>query len=258
MKARGNMKKLSTNEISKFILDKLSNVKFKIIDINYHSSYFIFDRYPNSNIHFKIKGVPRWKFGLWIDEGAKDEDKMVSIFAQHESNIDKFKPSRSALCEEYTKDEFENILENDLDLFSVKEMINFIKKHPFIAYYGENYSGSYFWNYIENETYVLLRKIKNKLDKAYEDLYEQKLTELKIKIAKKNKHISELKMIKTFEFNDRRKYDIICKFNEKATEKQEARFLDFWFKKDKYKTMDLRICKDGFDGYYFYEMKKGE
>ena len=45
-----------------------------------------------SDHYFRVKELG-WCFGMWFGED-------VTLFAQHENNIDKFKPSYSAWCAE--------------------------------------------------------------------------------------------------------------------------------------------------------------
>jgi hypothetical protein len=45
-----------------------------------------------------LKEFPEWKFAILLDQ---DDYRKYEIFGQRISMIDKFKPSRSELCEDY-------------------------------------------------------------------------------------------------------------------------------------------------------------
>lgn len=68
--------------------------KYGAKEFHTYSGYFIFSFGRHSVIHFVLPN--NYKIGVWLD--SKD------IFAEHLSNIDKFKPSRTEFAEE-----FENI-----------------------------------------------------------------------------------------------------------------------------------------------------
>lgn len=120
-----------------------------IIDVEYLDGYFIFSRGTNSIVHFHIEETPGWKYGIWwspvsknTKEGEKDDknteyytDRVhCSIFAQYEEEIDKFKPSASTVCEEFTID-FNYPAVNRLWTFAGD--IEFIYKEPYLAFYRE-------------------------------------------------------------------------------------------------------------------------
>ena len=60
------------------------------------SGYFIFSFDESSVSWFYLKEFPEWKFAIWLNE----EHGKYEIFGQHINMIDKFKPSRSELCED--------------------------------------------------------------------------------------------------------------------------------------------------------------
>ena len=131
-------------------------------DINVGDGYFIFDMGEGGNVHFHVKGLKGWKFGLWCHDEyiPSDEDKekgykgnppMMEVFAQRELFIDKFKPSRSAYCVEvkYNK-EFEDDYKtfkgwsvDDFSFFYVIEMLKEMKYHPFMAFYKDIWECAY-------------------------------------------------------------------------------------------------------------------
>lgn len=251
-------------EIAEMIFDKIKSFGFKPYKIEYGNGYFIFDRGEDSVIHFRIKGCKHWKFGLWInsdyllEENKQPEDtrwdqlyKVVQLFTQYDTCIDKFKPSASTHCVEYNTHEWDSTLSAPYNFHQVKSMIGHIKRHPFISYYGDSgYDKSYLWYFIKNETEYKIYNVK-KYIKEQSDL---RWNQFKVFFAKHNKHIDTLTIIdkNTKDWNVSPRYDIDCKFTKDATSEQECKFLDFWFRKDYYENLSLRIHKVDKDGYYCY------
>ena len=99
---------------TKYIKSILNSVPFKKEKISFGSSYFIFEMEPNSIVWFWLKAFPEWRFGIWLNQ---DDYRKYEIFGQRISMIDKFKPSRSELCEDYAHN------------FNM-ELFNIIGKHP--------------------------------------------------------------------------------------------------------------------------------
>lgn len=125
----------------KLIKQDLEVVTFK--NVKYLDGYFIFGMGDNSVVHFNLKETPGWKYGIWWNIPKKYYDKKSkkyilpdyiegTFFAQYEQNIDKFKPSASSICEEFT------IVPNDKFhsncLYSISEQINYIIKEPYLAF----------------------------------------------------------------------------------------------------------------------------
>ena len=57
-------------------------------NIRYLEEYFVFDFSKAAICHFKIKEIPGWLFGIWLN----DERHKYDIFGEPEEFIDKFKP----------------------------------------------------------------------------------------------------------------------------------------------------------------------
>ena len=154
------------NHLKKFHEEYRSeeSVGFTFDDIEYLDGYFIFGTGTNSVANFKIKEAPGWKFGIWwepiIDEKASTKRKKVylqnkvkaTVFGQYEANIDKFKPSRSEFCEEYT---YYTDEDECLYALEVYEMISFIEREPDLAFYRD-YTGTDF-----NKEFVSREKARN-------------------------------------------------------------------------------------------------
>lgn len=71
-------------------LKQIQQAGFKILQKTYKNGYFLFDFGENSVCHFKLKAIPDWRFGIWLDS-----DGTYEIFGDHRDLIDKFKPSRT-------------------------------------------------------------------------------------------------------------------------------------------------------------------
>ena len=84
-----------------------------------------------SVIHFYIKEMPDWKFGIWWDLN-NNYGKSISgtFFAQ--SIIDKFKPTYAMLKTDFIFD-----IEDDELNYSIERILNFIKKHKYLAFYSD-------------------------------------------------------------------------------------------------------------------------
>lgn len=111
---------------------------YTITTEDYGSGYFIFDYGPNTVIHFRLKETPGWLYGVWWSFKVNKEG-IISIvgefFAQYENEIDKFKPSTS-----YYGCDMLSLVAADggicLEEGEVISIINFIRDHPYRAWYG--------------------------------------------------------------------------------------------------------------------------
>ena len=72
---------------------------FTIVNPTWSTGYFLYEMGEDSVAHFRVKELRGWRFGMWFGED-------VTLFAQHENNIDKFKPSYSAWCAETPREKF--------------------------------------------------------------------------------------------------------------------------------------------------------
>lgn len=135
-----------------------------ITDVEYLDGYFIFGRGTNSVVHFHIKETPGWKYGIWWTPVEKKEeteeyytDRLhCSIFTQYEDEIDKFKPSASMVCEEFTillTSPSTNIA------WQFAMDIEFIHDEPYLAFYREMHYTDF------NREYVSRAKAKAYFEK---------------------------------------------------------------------------------------------
>lgn len=267
-------------EIAEMMFNVIREYKFKPYDIQYGNVYFVFNRGDDSVVHFKIHGCRGWKFGMWInseyldEENRKDEPKtygegykVVSIFAQYEKDIDKFKPSASTFCVEYEAREWEKHLEYPNPWYKIKEMIGMIKRHPLISYAGHagSHSGYIYKSFL---LYFLKHRSKDVISdirKVFNKVFHSGWLKLKVLFAKRSKIIESI-VIEDFEkenpgWSTGYLYKVKITFNEAATEIEEQKWLNRWFRKDSYgkygafnKVVELDpFRKVGFDGMFVYK-----
>lgn len=247
-------------ELRQLIFDEITKLGFKITNVTHPDGYFICDYGKDSVTHFYLKGhriFKHWRFGLWVEEqyfepeyvekckteyNMKPEDmKVIQLFAQYDTQIDKFKPSRSALCLHWDLDDINRYLEGKpFYTWQLESMLKFMCKHPFLAYeefcgdYAGYYSGSFLWNFIKYESKYKFKKIRNLINKIIWVPY----TKTKCILAKRSKVINKIKLI-NFEkenpgWSTNYLYRIDIEFKEEVTEKQIDRWLNFWFHRSKY------------------------
>lgn len=109
---------------TKQIIEHLETNGFHPTDVDYGNSYFIFKYCKDMEVHFHIKELKGWRFGIWWN---LDGEKTFDFFTQYERDIDKFKPSASTLVKE-------DVALEDWYLKDLVEMCRFIKKHPYRAW----------------------------------------------------------------------------------------------------------------------------
>ena len=159
-------------------LQNNTNIELHIEDIEYCDGYFIFGFGTNSVVHFHIKETPGWLYGVWWDavetEETKNKKRKVycgdrvkcTIFTQYEDIIDKFKPSRSEYCSEFTLlFNLDDFYDDKFDDFCYS--IEFINKEPYLAFYRD-YTGANF-----NHEYISREKAKRCYDKYIKEKQEK-------------------------------------------------------------------------------------
>lgn len=145
-------------------------------------------------VKFRVEEAPGWLFGIWwktvIDEEAtrkasrfrkelkykfKDNDVVGEVFGQYEEEIDKFRPSYSEFCEEINYYEVDDRVDMIGD-YSVFQMIQFIIKEPYLAYYKELKCVDYNKEYVRRDTAkkyfekrTAWRAEDNRLEKEFEN-----------------------------------------------------------------------------------------
>lgn len=127
------------------ILKVLEDNGYHPIDVSYGNGYFIFDHGKDMVIHFHIKELKGWKFGIWWN--LEDNNKF-DFFTQFERDIDKFKPEASALV---VKDrEFDATYEAEVGFYIIP-ILRFIKNHRYVAWCYETYQPEP-WDYMSEWT----------------------------------------------------------------------------------------------------------
>lgn len=247
---------MTNKEIAELMFEKIRSFGFTPYDINYGNGYFLFEMGENSVVHFKIKEVwKNWKFGMWIDSKELDnynedenkdipyekEPNVVQMFCQHEHLLDKFKPSRSALCIELKPIDFTH----DWSWYMLEDMLQMIKYHPIICwnefcgshagYYSER---SFLLPFIKYETEYLIRKIVKKIKTVFW------LNYTKEKLFMMKKYSKVLYDVELYDFEKENEgwstdylYKIKLTFNDVDDDKI-LDFFDFWFRRTKYGKFD--------------------
>lgn len=159
--------------------------------------YFIFYKGDNSVVHFKIKELKGWKFGLWFSK-EKDNTIKCEWFCQYELWLDKFKPSRSEIhCETFwnVPDYIEDTL-FDKDLqgknnfywagYEIYENIHFMLDNPYLALYRDGFGVDL------NLRYVSKRYAKRQAKKEIKRCKSRDKMEEKLQQKMKNKVVKEI------------------------------------------------------------------
>ena len=129
------------------ILAAIRHHKFTPVDIEYRAGYFIWYSGDDSVMHFHIKEIKDWKFGVWLSYNNDNAEipefcKLeIQFFAQYEPEIDKFKPSDSVFVANYngaiTNQIYKRKSISDFDYFEFINIIKHIKTNPKLAYVQE-------------------------------------------------------------------------------------------------------------------------
>ena len=236
---------MTTNRlIAEVIFAKIRELGYEPYDVKYGNGYFIFDYGEDSVIHFRLKRVwKHWKFGMWVSsevlDTPKDEWKdrsLVKVFAQYDTQIDKFKPSRSNLCVSFSPHQWNGSdFKEPFWFWELKTMLGMMKKHPFICYSMDEayFDESYILNFIKAEGFVYLRA----LQKAIKMIYVP-YTKAKIFFAKRNKCVKSIELYNFEKNNPGWRTDYLYKvrivFAKDSTDEAEIAWLNKWFRKDRY------------------------
>ena len=277
------------HEIAEFVFDIMRKYGFKPYDIEYGNTYFIFTGDDDSVVHFRVKGVwKHWKFGMWIrsdylnEECLKEEkeknpaytqgNKVVRIFAQYDTCIDKFKPSASDIVVECEARDWDWVEEHQ-NMYDLESMLKMMRRHPFMCYcgfcgdYAGYWHGSFLWRFIKDESYTIRKNIKKAIVLGFWYPY----TKLKCFFAKRSKCVSELRL---YDFEKENpgwstdyRYGVDVTFTAEASEAEEVAWVDRWFRKRKYGKYDYwdyavevqYFSKVGLEERYTYtDKQKGE
>ena len=262
---------MTRRDAAEKVFNYIKKNQFKPINITYGNGYFIFDKGEDGVVHFQIKGLHGWKFAMWINtdpEELKDKNgkeyPAVYFFCQHKLNIDKFKPSRSHFCIEYSLRDIEDT--TDCGLYEIREMLQMIKRHPLVSFamdcnYSQYYNKSYIMCYLGMKMFRMKRKTKEWLLDTFTRVWHGS----KVLFIKKYKVVDSVRFIdnNTNGWKCSPRYDMMIHFkkisgDEGIQEEAEIKMLDFWFRKNSYKNMHLDLTREGIDGRYCYPMVDGE
>lgn len=242
-------------EIAELIFSKMKEYGYEPYDISYGNGYFIFDMGDDSVVHFRVKKVwKHWKFGMWIDSkllDASGDDKkqynLVSVFAQYDTQIDKFKPTRSELLVEFKAEDWsEEEKNNGLCLWDLQSMLDMMRYHPFLCYngvcgdsVGYTRRKSFIWAFIQYESL----EYKHRFVKAIKTAWWLPYTKLKIFFAKRNKYV---KSIELYDFEKENPgwatdylYRVKIVFAKDSNDEKEIEWLKKWFRKEHYGQYDV-------------------
>lgn len=184
----------NNRKIANSIFNELRKEGLTPVNVQFSNGYFIFEKGEDAVVHFKIKGVNKWKFGMWID--INNTDKAVQVFAQHIDYIDKFKPSCSTFCEVVSRKTLLGITKKKSNSYwaycCIIKMIKHIKNNPRLAFVQEDTYSKYVPEPLmelylkERKEYYLDRLYENKEHLVKDILpYRQNQLAIKILLAKK-------------------------------------------------------------------------
>ena len=181
----GEVFRLSTLKFFDDVREELAsrfNLTFTVEDIVWGNGYFIFGYGDNTNIHFHIKEVPGFLFAIWWDTPKEKYDPVEgrfegTFFTQFEAEIDKFKPSRSAIQHHLHA----SWHDNNADTFyidgswEVASIINFMITEPALAWARDQRDWDYNIEYHtreeaqkEYDEYVEWRERKDRLSAEWD------------------------------------------------------------------------------------------
>lgn len=185
----------ATEQLFKHIQAEFENTTITFEDIEYGDGYYIFGMGTNSVINFHIKETPGWLYGIWwsgIEEKKstkknpkyRKDEVSFKFFAQYESEIDKFKPSASAIMVEKERYIYpdEDYVKNYVG--DIANQIKFIIKEPYLAFYRHYYNADL------NTRFVSRREAKKEFLKCQryrknKAIVERKCTKIMINATKK-------------------------------------------------------------------------
>jgi len=137
-----------------WVLDVLAAKGYRARDVQRGDTYFVFGGYPCSVVSFRLSRVwPGWRFGIWLNAenltgDADGDSKVIQLFCQHDTAIDKFKPSASDLVVEVTRHDLMRMIEDGPFVRSdgvvirpgperhVQALAEQVRMHPFLSYEG--------------------------------------------------------------------------------------------------------------------------
>lgn len=249
-------------DVAQRIFDYIKAEGFEVYDIRRGNGYFIFDMGDDGVIHFKIKGLHDWLFAMWIntneEELHNDNGKdfpALQFFTQYELLLDKFKPSRSWFCENYSYDEVVKGMNDDYKYvyYDIINMLKMIKYHPLLSFYHDNWGDKYvthksvLWCYLRSIFY----EVKSSIEDWWNEFSVYRWTKLKAAICKHYKIVDSISVVDGngdgWKVTPRYTCHIHFKqlyFNDKQ-EEEELRMLNVWFRKNNWGELDIELTREG-------------
>lgn len=195
----------NNRKIANSIFNTLRKEGIIVTGVEFLDGYFIFAMGEDSVVHFHVKALKNWKFGIWINMDY--EKQTIKCFAQHEQFIDKFKPSDSLFLETVSRYSLCSLIENKDNArwvyYDIIKMIKHIKNNPRIALIQELNSSLYLDNplwkmYLNNKKEVYDDKLYKIKKHIIEDTIPYGRNVLAIKLIKS----MNLPLIKDITFRD--------------------------------------------------------
>lgn len=121
--------KLSELDIKDMIFKELeSSINITFTNIIIGNGYFIHEFGENSVVHFQVKEISNWKFGIWIVPSDEENTFRVDIFGEREDYIDKFKPTQTTIAEHtYVRTDQEWEVEFDDAIRKIRTVLSQLK-----------------------------------------------------------------------------------------------------------------------------------
>ena len=254
-------------ELMQFMFQKIQDIGYTPYQIDWEGNFSV--------VYFKLKGFKilgkHWKFGMWLSEewqykekrseyikkyGKEDTWNVIQIFCQYDTQIDKFKPSCSVFCVKYTIEDLKEIRDKKFinPWWKLEDMINMIDNHPFLSYvmdsYGykrEYYPESFLGEFIKSEE----RRKWIQIKKFFMSIVYIPYMEVKLWLARKDSIIKEV-IFKESEFSGA-EYIVEVVFTQTATDEEMVRWLNKWFKVDRYGEYDTYNCVIELVNYFHQE-----
>lgn len=172
------MRKLRTTMIADSFFRILEEKSIVVSEKKSLDGYFIWKTGKDSVWHFKVKGAKRWKFGLWINRKDSHGRKFkISVFIQHEDEIDKFKPSYSPYEVEFDLNLEKNDWEKEIyrGLILIENGIINISRYPvFMKYLTYGVELNFFRWWIGDTWFFRVEKPIRKFRETILSKYEAK------------------------------------------------------------------------------------
>lgn len=161
---------ITKQKIKEVFFNRLKDYGLEVNDISVTNGYYIIDMGEDSVIHFKIKGIRKWLFALWIQESGDKKRYLLNFFGDKIRWIDKFKPSSALLSSEQhsikiniEEQEAEEAYEIDNMIYDIIDDVLKLKHNRHIAEYGLKSRGDSFvhWQFQEFWYYDIVKPLKH-------------------------------------------------------------------------------------------------